>query len=326
MYTDDVQICGTLRNYKSDIDYLSFGDFWIQKLSAEDKLQLSKDLKHFTNHPYDNYIVVKWHYIGRGKSYSVLRDNEIMFFYPLYMTLKLFKSGDLIMPMGFYSWNKKWREKQFQGENYGSGYALKGNIYFFKENEVDVLNKFRKEIEKHFKYINFHITPYNRNPKILSDIDTRCNFAIHLFLKESVENNNPYIIYDRLIAYTIGLESLYLQRRDEEIREHLSLRIAVLLGKNKSEEEQICHLIKQFYDIRSDIVHASLIKEKDQKYLSDNIYFYEDIFRKSILAFLELNINNPTKEKVLALLDEMISNADLKKEIKGSLNLLKLAM
>jgi hypothetical protein len=110
-YEDDVQIIITLRNFESDSDYLSFDDYWIQKLSEEDKIQLGEDINSFRCNTYDNYILGRWYYIGRGKSSTVLRDNSIMFVYQLFRALKLFKTGDLITPMCFYTWKGKTRGK-----------------------------------------------------------------------------------------------------------------------------------------------------------------------------------------------------------------------
>lgn len=325
MYTDDVQICATLRNFQSDTEYLDFEDFWIEKLTEQDRNQFCKDLKYFTNYPGDNYVAVKWYYIGRGKSSSVLSDNSRIFFFPLFRVMKLFKTGDLITPLGFYSWNNKWYEMRFHGENYGLGYGLKGNPYFFKKEDIEAFKLFRKEMEKYLEYINFLDIPYRKKPRILNDIDMRCFFAIHILLKGSVENNNPFIIFDKLIDYTIGLESLYLLKNDRRKAKKLSSRIAALLSKDESEEDQLCNHIKHFYEIRNDIVHGSLVDKEGDDFLGVNIYNYEDILRKSVLAFLDLNLKYPTKEGVINILDQTISSPDFRQQIQESLNIFKLA-
>jgi hypothetical protein len=322
MITDNVQVCATLRNFESDSEYLNFEDFWIQKLTEEDRKLFCKELNYFTNCPIDNYIAVKWYYIGRGKGSTVLRDNSSMFFFPLFRMLKLFKKGDLITPFGFYKYNNKWHEMEFHGENYGYGWEK--NSYFFKKEDIEAFNIFRKELTGYLEYIDFPIMPYLKMPKLFDSIDTRCFLAIHMLLKGSAENYNPFLIIDRLIDCTIALESLYLLRGDDK-RDKLSSRIAALLSEDKSEEKQIRHDIKKFYDIRSDIVHGSLIDRKKIKFLDANIYNYEDILRKSILAFLDLNSKNPSKKGVLKTLDEAMLDSDLKKEIQESLKILKLA-
>ncbi len=245
------------------------------------------------------------------------------------------------MPIGFYLWNKKWREMQFHGENYGLGYGLKGDFFFFKKEDIEPFNIFRKEMSGYLKYINFLDMPYLKKPKILKDIDTRCFLAIHLLLKGSLENNNPFSIIDRLIDYTTGLESLYLHG-EENKRNNLSSRIATLLSKDECDEKQLRKFIKKFYDIRSDIIHGSLIDEKGDEFLSEHIYEYGDYLRKSILAFLDLNFKNPSKKAVLKMIDETIpkqrwlifynyfsntlARTAKRKDIQNSLKILKLAM
>jgi len=328
MYKDDVQVCAILRNFESDVDYLPFShDFWIQKITEEDKKQLTDDLNYFHNYPLDNYIVGRWYYIGRGKSTTVLRDNIMMFFFPLFRALKLFKAGELILPVCFYKYNNKWHDTEFCGESYGL-YGFDSKKFIFNKSDIEPFINFKNEINTYLKFMNFSLSPYQKKPKILADIDTRCLLAIHIFLKESRENYDPFTIYDRLIGYTIGLESLFLLRRDEDDkkRKDLSSRIAVLLSKNETEETQLIRDIKKYYDIRSDIVHASFLDNKDDNFLRAKIYDYEDILRKSILAFLDLNLNNASKEEVLNLLDKAILDNNYRQEMQKSLKILNMAM
>jgi len=349
-FEDIVNVCITLRNFESDSDYLDFKDFWIEKLSEDDRNQLCTDLKYFTNYPYDNHIAVRHYYIGRGKSSTVLRDNIFIFYYPLFRSMKLFSTGDLITPIAFYRWNGKLYEVLLQGENYGMGYGLTGNPYILNNDDIEAFNLFRIQIEKYLSFTQLHNIPYLKKPKILNNIDNRCLLALHLYLKRSVENNNNFMIFDKLIDYTIALESLYLgrwdegkrgnlfqriaallcktlylERRNEGKRGNLSKRIAALLCKDESEKDKISRDIKKFYDIRSDLVHASLIDPKGNDFLYKNIYNYENILRKSILAFLDLNLSYKTKADVLSQLDQAASNPDLIKTIHESLEILKLA-
>jgi hypothetical protein len=327
MNTHDVQICAILRNFKSDTEYLHFGDFWIEKLREEDRDKLCKDLNYFDNYWGDNYIAVRDYYIGRGKSSDFLSLNSRVFFFPLFRMMKLFKRGDLIIPLLFAYANNKWHEMRFHGDSYGLGCWLGGDAdtCFFEKKDIETFNIFRREIGQYLKYINFPDMPYRKKHKAMSDIDTRCFLAIHVLLKGSVEHHNPFPVIDTLIDYTIALESLYLLRGEDK-RQNLSSRIATLLSKDKSEEKQICRNIKKFYDIRSDIVHGSLMDEKGYEFLCENIYEYEDYLRKSILAFLDLNLRNPSKKVVLGIIDKAILDSDLRKEIQESLNILKLAI
>jgi hypothetical protein len=135
-----------------------------------------------------------------------------------------------------------------------------------------------------------------------------------------MENNDPFSIIDRLIDYTIGLESLYLHEKEPK-RKNLSRRLAALLG-DVGEENEYGEVVSQFYGIRSDIVHGTPLDDKKADYLCDNIYKYGDYLRKSILAFLDLNMKHQTKKVVLRMMDEHTRTVELRKVLQGSLRLL----
>jgi|GEM_PF-6818109 hypothetical protein len=322
---DDVHICALLRHFKSDIEYLHFGDFWVQKLTEEDRKQFCTDLKYFNNYWDDYYIAAENHHIGRGEFDDFLSRRVRVFWFPLFRLMKLFKRGDLIIPFCFTYVYKKSREMRFHGDSYALGcWLLKdAEPYFLEKKDIEPFNTFRKEIGQYLKYIDISDSPY-RKYKTMSDIDTRCILAIHILLKGSMEHHNPFLIIDTLIDYTIALESLYLLRGEDK-RQNLSSRIAALLGKDEREQEQISHIIKKLYDIRSDIVHGSLMDREGDEFLRANIYEYGDYLRKSILAFLDLNLRDPSKKVVLGVIDKAILDTDLRREIQGSLKVLRLA-
>src|SRR6266481_4197866 len=166
MMEDNVQVCAILRNFQSDSEYLSFGDgedgFWIQKLNEEDKKDLFKKEIRFPNSPWDNYLVGRHYYIGRGKSATVLRDNATWHFFPLFRALKLFRTGDVVMPMAFFSWKGKHHSKQLHGESYSFGIGLKGNPYIFNKSEVKAFSDFSAELDKYLRGKNFALIPYHK--------------------------------------------------------------------------------------------------------------------------------------------------------------------
>ncbi|MGA9755822.1 MAG: hypothetical protein WBV23_11850 [Desulfobaccales bacterium] len=239
--------------------------------------------------------------------------------------MKLFLTGDLITPIAFYRWKGKWYEAILHGENYGLGYDLSGKPYIFNVDDIEAFDLFRSQINRYLSFMNFYDIPYLKRQKAFNNIDLRCSLAIHLYLKRSIEDNNSFIIFDKLIDYTIALESLYLNEKEKGKGEKLSRRISTLLSKDDSEKGRINEDIKYFYEIRGDIVHASLIDQKGEDFLSKNICKYENILRKSILAFLDLNLSYKTKKDVLSQLDQAISNPEMREKIHDSLEILKLA-
>jgi hypothetical protein len=74
------------------------------------------------------------------------------------------------------------------------------------------------------------------------------------------------------------------------------------------------------------MVHGSLIDDQGDEFLRANIYIYEDILRRSIVAFLDLNRRSPVKKEVIGLLDKASTQPALKKELQESLKLLKLTL
>jgi hypothetical protein len=330
---NEAQICVVLRNFKSDSECLKFtfpifSHFWIQKLTIEDKKTFCKNLKYFANSPEDNYILCYWYHFGRGESAEEALFRQSSFFlFPLFLVMKLFKKGDLLMPFCFTYWKNKWYERQLHGEIFGLGFGFTQNFYILSRSEIDTFEKFFKTMieEKYLKPLNFLIdSPFLKPPNILKDIDTRCFLPIHLFLKYSLNLNPHSAIIEKLLDYTIGFESLYLKGDEHKKGKNLAKRVAFLLSENEEEKDAIFSLVKKFYEIRNYIVHASLLSSEDYDYLFKNIYEYSELLRRSILAFLDLNFRYSSKEEIVKLLDVDSLNIN-DKSIKNDLTLLQLA-
>ena len=71
---------------------------------------------------------------------------------------------------------------------------------------------FRKEMKDYLTYLDLFEMPYRKKHPMFDSVDMRCNFAVHILLKGSIENSNPYILIERLIDCTIAFESLYLTK------------------------------------------------------------------------------------------------------------------
>ena len=327
---DEVQICVVLRNFRSDSEYLKFNSspfnhFWIQKLTIKDKQFLCKTLKYFTNFPEDNYLLCYWHRLGRGEPpEDALLRQSINFLIPLFRVMKLFKKGDLLMPLCFTYWKRRnrWYERQLHGEIFGLGFGFTQNFYILNKSEINTFEKFKTMMEeKYLKPLNFLVdNPFIEPPEMLKkNIDTRCFLPIFLFSKISTNLKPHLAIIEKLLDYTIGFESLYLKKKESNKKENLAKRTSFLLSENDRKRNEIYNLICKFYEIRNDIVHASLVSSKDYEYLFKNIYEYGELLRKSILASLDLNFKYSSKEEIVKLLDSE------HKSIKTNLILLKLA-
>ncbi len=285
MIENNIHVCAILRNFTSDEGYLSFlnadyapyDGFWVQKLSNDNLKELQKELKYCSIFHSDDYVLCKWYYVGRGKSVSILPDNSRGFFFPLFRLLKLFKPGDIIFPSIFTTYKDKLREMPFHGDGGG---IRKDNQYIMNAGDVKAFEVFRQEMKDYLINLDLFDMPYRKKIPLFDQIDIRCNFALHILLKGSIENRNPYILIERLIDCTIALESLYLTKNIKRKGEKLSLRANSVLG------ECDCDL-QYFYNIRNDIVPSlHLIDGTQYDYLKANISRYENILRRSNCSIL----------------------------------------
>lgn len=87
---------------------------------------------------------------------------------------------------------------------------------------------------------------------------------------------------DRIIDYMIGLEALYLQEESAELSYRIAHRTAVLLSDDKKERQEVFTKIRHSYDLRSKILHG-----KTYHLALDNVWYVEDILRRSIKEFLK---------------------------------------
>lgn len=104
-------------------------------------------------------------------------------------------------------------------------------------------------------------------------------------------------ISDKLINYFISLESLYSD--GNEITYRFSNRMAILLGKTKSQRKSLVTKGKKMYGYRSKIVHGTSTE------LNKNSIKEVDAWVKgSILSFMELMNYYDTRKEILKKLDE----------------------
>jgi len=96
----------------------------------------------------------------------------------------------------------------------------------------------------------------------------------------------------------ISLESLINPSDNRELRYRISRNIGVLLGKDKRDSEKIFSEIKQFYDLRSKIVHGG----RKDIISPENILTLRYYVRESIKRFVKLGLR---KDKLLTVLNTL---------------------
>jgi hypothetical protein len=111
---------------------------------------------------------------------------------------------------------------------------------------------------------------------------------------------------EKAIDFAICLELLFSGEDiiKDSIRFKLSIRASRLLGKDFQEREDIAKQVKEFYDIRSSLVHGSKSKTKTDESKLLNI---ENIIRRSICKYI--NILNDKRENNF-LHDDFIKHLD----------------
>jgi hypothetical protein len=89
-----------------------------------------------------------------------------------------------------------------------------------------------------------------------------------------------------LIDLCIAMESLFLQDEDG-LSFRLALRAANLLGVDAAERAAIFKKVKDYYDVRSKVVHGDVLKSKHLAVLN-NVVSLRDIVRCSLLSVFAL--------------------------------------
>jgi len=100
---------------------------------------------------------------------------------------------------------------------------------------------------------------YNNSAKINSWLDLAERRLLRMFYKMRIE--------DQIVDIMIIFEMLFLLEGDGELKYRLSVRGAILLGKNYKERIFIQKVFKISYDIRSSIVHNGIVSKKNKEQL-----------------------------------------------------------
>lgn len=105
---------------------------------------------------------------------------------------------------------------------------------------------------------------------------------------------------DAIVDYTIGLESLLLQGINDELTYRFALRGATILAWEDNKRKEYFKRLKDFYNVRSDIVHGRYI---DNSKLEELRVFGDETLRKVWLWYFD---RGEPLEKANELVDERI--------------------
>ena len=190
---------------------------------------------------------------------------------PVIQLMRLFKEGNICMPLGYYYSIDNNAPKSIISTSTGL-YIVPKPKYTLESSEILDLQEFIQNTK----------LPFERS-----------------FLQLAFGNFElSYQIHDRNLSFLslmISLETLFNPGR-QELRYRVSRNTAVILGKEKEDSEKIFRDIKNLYDKRSDIVHtgnSNIINEDDLLKLRHYV-------RKSIK---EINKIDKNKDELLEILN-----------------------
>jgi hypothetical protein len=255
---------GILANVDSSILQVDFNHgFKIEAFSQEEAITLLSNLeklpemalvqKYFWHYECLNGSEQKMYVISRslesvsGNDSTVFSriarfDNELVLGHlgPMIRLMRLFKEGDIRMPVKFYY---QVQNNEIQGRTRSeSGRYVSSEPCHLEASEIPFLLSFIQTVKLPFKRDFLHLAFEN--------------FEL------------SYEISDMQLAFLvlmIGLETL-LTDSNYEVTHRISRNTAVLLGENKEDSKEIFTQIKKLYGKRSGIVHSgkrNIIEKED---------------------------------------------------------------
>lgn len=258
MSTEDettINFMGVLSNVDSSILKVDFGnDFKIVAFSEKETIRLFRDLENISeNRTFEKYLhnlhafnesehkiyAICKSFEGSSEILPNIFDWDNKFVNPYLenriRSMRLFKEGDIRMPVKFYYTDEK--SKIEQQLSYNNGKKINFNLFHIEESEISDLEKFIQSAGFPFKkdFLNLAFE----------------NFEL------SYEVPNFHLAF---LVLMIGLETLF-NPSNGEVKHRVSRNTAVFLGESEGDSKDIFNEIKSLYDKRSSLVHSGNRKE-----------------------------------------------------------------
>jgi hypothetical protein len=122
----------------------------------------------------------------------------------------------------------------------------------------------------------------------------------------------------QIIDLCTCLESLLL-KKGGELTFRVATRAANLIGSDGQKRKEIYTDIKNFYDLRSQVVHGEVLREKEHRDLPDNVRILREYVRRIILCSLSLMVQEgfSADDYYDRLLDEMCLDDSRRAELQS---------
>ena len=149
-------------------------------------------------------------------------------------------------------------------------------------------------------------------------IDFSRDGALNIAIKRFNDSFTRRDVEDRIIDLMIAFEALFLKEDEKmELTFKLALRTAIFLKNKDVEGDNLFNFMKVAYNTRSNIIHGVKTKDKIKVKKSINVGEYdeftlheflnklEDVFRKSLLKYIE-EFNNYQINELIDSIDQKI--------------------
>jgi hypothetical protein len=102
----------------------------------------------------------------------------------------------------------------------------------------------------------------------------------------ATEFNPQWDDVDRIVDYATALEAALVPEMDFSKR-RMSRRAALLVSRDRAEQEAVLSIVKKLYDIRSNIVHGTPLSDKGRSWLIENCLQIEGRVRQVLVAAVQ---------------------------------------
>lgn len=157
--------------------------------------------------------------------------------------------------------------------------ASKGEIYV-SESQFDFEYEYNDEDVLKIKEIFSNFYEYHVNDNIVGEGGIQSSI---LFFKIASET---YFNEVRLVNLSIALECLF-STDNRELTYKLSQRVAFFIANNSLKRTEIFKNVKTIYDLRSKIVHGTVLKSNLKKKINEAVENLESYLRSSIIRILD---------------------------------------
>ncbi len=278
-----------VKKLKSTSEELQFADFKLWKIGSSYENDLKKAQRLFPKvwPLYEDYVYEKTYDDDNGRERAPFDIEDTL------LLLRLFKTGDLFFV-----------NPCIEESNGDLSSQLPYPVMVY----THTLNKYNIESEECSTFDSF-----------ASEVISLPNWSTgwfktsrRFFLYGGGKEYNPkHGLVDRIIDYMIALEAILVPEKDF-VGRRLRERAVSLLKNHKIDIDHTKRLIRNFYDIRSAVVHGGDISSFKNNVLKRNMEF-EVIVRKIVVEALRVLPSNGDRERFLQHLFDICDQTRVEK-------------